>query len=111
MWFEKRICVPQDEDLRKLILQEAHDSPYSVHPGNTKMYMDVKERFWWNGLKRDITEYIAKCVMCSHVKAEHQKPAELLQLYQYQSGSGNKLEWISSQDYPKLNQVMIRFGS
>ena len=46
MWFENRICVPQDEDLRKLILQEAHDSPYSIHPGNTKMYMGLKERFW-----------------------------------------------------------------
>ena len=42
IWFEKRICVPQDPDLRKLILQETHDSPYSIHPGNTKMYMDVK---------------------------------------------------------------------
>jgi acyl-CoA thioesterase len=45
LWFEKRICVPQDPELRKLILQEAHDSPYSIHPGNTKMYTDVKERF------------------------------------------------------------------
>ena len=61
VWFEKRICVPDNQDLRKLILQEAHDTPYSIHPGNTKMYMDVKERFWWNNLKRDIAEYIAKC--------------------------------------------------
>ncbi|XP_071678354.1 uncharacterized protein [Lolium perenne] len=44
LWFEKRICVPQDPELRKLIFQEAHDSPYSIHPSNTKMYMDVKER-------------------------------------------------------------------
>ena len=70
MWFEKRICVPQNEDLRKLILQEAHDSLYSIHPGNTKMYMDVKERFWWNSLKRDIAEYIAKCDVRSRVKAD-----------------------------------------
>ncbi|XP_071674479.1 uncharacterized protein [Lolium perenne] len=61
IWFEKRICVPQDPELRKLIFQEAHDSPYSIHPGNTKMYMDVKERFWWSNLKRDIAEYIALC--------------------------------------------------
>jgi hypothetical protein len=43
--FEKRVCVPQDPVLRKLIMQEAHDSPYSIHPGNTKMYMDLKGRF------------------------------------------------------------------
>ncbi|XP_040244023.1 uncharacterized protein [Aegilops tauschii subsp. strangulata] len=46
IWFEKRICVPQDADIRKLILQEAHDSPYSIHPGSTKMYLDLRERFW-----------------------------------------------------------------
>lgn len=42
IWFEKRICVPQDADIGKLILQEAHDSPYSIHPGNTKMYLDSR---------------------------------------------------------------------
>jgi hypothetical protein len=79
IWFEKCICVPNDPDLRKLIFQEAHETPYSIHPGNTKMYIDLKERFWWNNMKRDIAEYIAKCDVCSRVKAEHQKPAGLLQ--------------------------------
>ena len=78
IWFEKRICVPQDADIRKLILQEAHDSPYSIHPGNTKMYLDLRERFWWPSLKREIAEYIAVCDVCQRVKAEHQKPAGLL---------------------------------
>ena len=45
LWFEKRIYVPNDTEIRKLILQEAHDSPYSIHPGNTKMYLDLKESF------------------------------------------------------------------
>src|SRR3954466_5522852 len=35
LWYGKHICIPQDLELRKLILQEAHDSPYSIHPGNT----------------------------------------------------------------------------
>jgi hypothetical protein len=79
IWFEKRVCVPQDPKLRKLILQEAHDSAYSIHPRNTKMYMDLKGRFWWSNMKRDVAEYIALCDMCNRVKAEHQKPAGLLQ--------------------------------
>jgi hypothetical protein len=79
IWFEKRICVPNDPDLRKLIFQEAHETPYSIHPGNTKMYIDLKERFWWSNMKGDIAEYVAKCDVCSRVKAEHQKPAGLLQ--------------------------------
>jgi hypothetical protein len=78
IWFEKRVCVPRDPKLRKLILQEAHDSPYSIHPGNTKMYMDLKGRFWWSNMKRDVAEYIALCDVCNRVKAEHQKPAGLL---------------------------------
>jgi transposase InsO family protein len=43
------------------------------------MYMDVKERFWWSNMKRDIAEYIAKCDLCSRVIAKHQKPVGLLQ--------------------------------
>ena len=69
--FEKRICVPQDPELRKLILQEAHNSPYSIHRRNTKMYHDVKDRYWWNNLKRDIAEHIALCDVSSRVKPEH----------------------------------------
>jgi hypothetical protein len=79
VWFEKRVCVPQDPELGKLILQEASNSPYSIHPGNTKMYMDLKGRFWWSKMKRDIAEYIVLCDVCNRVKAEHQKPAGLLQ--------------------------------
>ena len=45
LWFEDRVHVPNNTEIRKLILQEAHDSPYSIHPGNTKMYLDLKERF------------------------------------------------------------------
>jgi hypothetical protein len=79
IWFERRICVPDDPDIRRLIFREAHETPYSIHPGNTKMYIDLKERFWWSNMKGDIAEYIAKCDVCSRVKAEHQKPAGLLQ--------------------------------
>ena len=46
LWFEDRIYMPNDPEIRKLILQEAPDSPYSIHPGNTKMYLDLKESFW-----------------------------------------------------------------
>jgi hypothetical protein len=38
VWFQKRICVPDVDHLREKILQEAHDSAYSIHPGSTKMY-------------------------------------------------------------------------
>ncbi|WVZ70892.1 hypothetical protein U9M48_019521 [Paspalum notatum var. saurae] len=52
---------------------------YSIHPGSTKMYYDLKERFWWLGMKRAVAEYVAVCDTCQRVKAEHQRPAGLLQ--------------------------------
>jgi hypothetical protein len=79
IWFNNRICVPDVGDLRKTILREAHDSAYSIHPGSTKMYQDFKQRYWWYGMKRDVAAHVALCDTCHRVKAEHQKPAGLLE--------------------------------
>nr|AAV31274.1 putative polyprotein [Oryza sativa Japonica Group]AAV31378.1 putative polyprotein [Oryza sativa Japonica Group] len=79
VWLGERICVPDNKDLKDVILKEAHDTLYSIHPGSTKMYQDLKERFWWASMKREIAEYVAVCDVCQRVKAEHQKPAGLLQ--------------------------------
>jgi hypothetical protein len=79
LWYNGRICVPNIDELKQLILKEAHDTPYSIHPGGTKMYQDMKEQFWWHGMKREIAFYIARCDVCQRVKAEHQRPAGLLQ--------------------------------
>nr|AAV31288.1 putative polyprotein [Oryza sativa Japonica Group] len=79
VWLGERICVPDNKDLKDAILKEAHDTLYSIHPGSIKMYQDLKERFWWASMKREIAEYVAVCDVCQRVKAEHQKPASLLQ--------------------------------
>ncbi|MBJ4073146.1 hypothetical protein JGD38_25985, partial [Salmonella enterica subsp. enterica serovar Corvallis] len=77
--FGKRLVVPKDMELRNLILREAHDSPLSIHPGATKMYQDLRQRFWWTRMKREIAQFVAECDVCRRVKAEHQRPAGLLQ--------------------------------
>ena len=79
LWYNGRLCVPNIPELKELILKEAHDTRYSIHPGGTKMYQELKEMFWWHGMKREIASYIAKCDVCQRVKAEHQRPAGLLQ--------------------------------
>ena len=61
------------DNLRKEILEEAHFIAYSVHPGTTKMYYGIKDLYWWDGLKKDVADYVAKCLTCQQVKAEHQK--------------------------------------
>ncbi|WVZ70780.1 hypothetical protein U9M48_019420 [Paspalum notatum var. saurae] len=65
--------------IRDLILKEAHETAYSIHPGSEKMYQDLKQKFWWYGMKREVAEYVALCDVCQRLKAEHQKPAGLLQ--------------------------------
>ena len=67
------------DNLREEILEEAYFSAYSVHPGTTKMYYSIRDLYWWDGLKKDIADYVAKCLTCQQVKAEHQKPSGKLQ--------------------------------
>ena len=79
LWYEDRICIPQDEALRRLILEKVHHSTYSIHPGSTKMYMDLKQKYWWTRMKGDIAEYVAQCDTYRWVKSKHQQPTRLLQ--------------------------------
>jgi hypothetical protein len=76
--FKNRICVPEIDILYETILKEAHDLDYSIHPGSTKMYQYLKQKYWWYGLKRDVAGHLAVCDVCQRVKAEHQRPSGLL---------------------------------
>ena len=77
--FRDRICIPTKEELRKLIMEEAHKSSLSIHPGTTKMYQDLKKMFWWSGMKKEVVEFVARCLVCQKTKVEHRKPYGELQ--------------------------------
>lgn len=77
--FQDRICVPKDTELIQKILDEAHSGCLSVHPRSMKMYNDLKKMYWWPGMKKDISEFVSKCLVCKQVKVEHQVPSGLLQ--------------------------------
>ena len=70
--FQGRLCVSKDSALRKKILEEAHSSVFTVHPGGTKMYRSLKEDYWWSGMKWEIADFVARCLVCQQVKAKHQ---------------------------------------
>jgi hypothetical protein len=79
VWFEQRLVVPDDPELQKKIFDKAHLSKFSIHPGSTKMYQDLRKKFWWSNMKVDIAKYVAECDTCHRVKASHLKSAGVLQ--------------------------------
>ena len=73
------MCVPEIDELKREIMEEAHSSAYAMHPGSTKMYNTLREHYWWKGMKREIADLVSRCLTCRQVKAEQQKPAGKIQ--------------------------------
>jgi hypothetical protein len=66
-------------ELKKKILEEAHQSQFSIRPSGNKMYQDLRKKFWWTHMRREIACFVAECDVCQRVKPEHFKPGETLQ--------------------------------
>ena len=79
LWFDNRIVVPKDHQLRRQILDEANLSKFSIHPGSTKMYQDLRQHYWWTRMKREIAKYASECDVCQRIKASHLKVVGTLQ--------------------------------
>jgi hypothetical protein len=79
LWFEDRLVVPKNPELRKKILDEAHLSKFSMHLDSNKMYHDLRSLYWWTRMKREIAKYVAECDTCQRIKASHLNVAGTLQ--------------------------------
>ena len=77
LYFQNRLCVPYDKELKKKLLFEAHNMVFTMHPGGNKMYQDLKQHYWWKGMKIDVTEYVSKCLTCQQVKDKHQASIDM----------------------------------
>jgi len=69
--FHSRVCIPDDTEVKRLILEKGHKSHLSLHLGMTKMYQDLKETFWWQGMKKDVAQFVSSCLTCQKAKVEH----------------------------------------
>nr|GEX35897.1 hypothetical protein [Tanacetum cinerariifolium] len=67
------------EMLRGLMIRWNIGSRYSVHRGVDKKYYNLRDMYWWPGMKKDIALYVSKCLTCLRIKAEHQRPSGKLQ--------------------------------
>ena len=66
--FRNRLVIPNDENLKREVLEEAHRSKYTIHPGSNKLYQDLRQLYWWDKMKRDIAQYVQTCLVCQQVK-------------------------------------------
>jgi hypothetical protein len=97
--YRNRLYIPDCDDLKRFIMDKLHKRPYTSHPGYQKMITATRKQFYWPGLKKDIAEYLAKCIECQQVKAEHRHPVGLLQPLPIPNGNGKPFPWTSSPDY------------
>jgi len=102
--FEHRLCVPEIAEIKERIMKEAHSTPYTAHPGSTKIYQDLRHNFWWDGMKKDIAEFVQSCLVCQQVKTEHKKPPGLLVPLPTLNENGFTLPWILLQDFLGLHK-------
>ena len=94
LYYRDRVCVPNDDGLKKSILEEAHSVSFAIHPGSTKMYQDLRTSYLWSGMKRDTLDFVTKCMVCQKVKVEHKFLLECCSLFEYSSRNGTKSQWI-----------------
>ena len=78
LYYNNILCVLNVQELKKKLMYESHNTVFTMHPGGNKMYQDLKQYYWWRGMKKDIVEYVSKCLTCKQVKAKHQVPSSLL---------------------------------
>jgi hypothetical protein len=79
LWFDGRLVIRKDRELKNQLMDEAHLSKLSIHLGSSKMYQELRPHYWWTKMKKEIAAYVARCDTCYRVKALHMKPAGLLQ--------------------------------
>ncbi|GJV32428.1 putative reverse transcriptase domain-containing protein [Tanacetum coccineum] len=115
LYFMNQIWISSFGDVRTLIIDEAHTTKYSVHPGTDKMHYDFRDLYWWPGMKKDIAIYVGKCLTCSKVKAEHQRPSGLLQQPEIPEWKWKKITMDLDYKMEKLariyiNEIVARHG-
>ncbi|KAL4564141.1 hypothetical protein LXL04_028193 [Taraxacum kok-saghyz] len=114
-YFMDRIWTPKHGGIRDVVMKEAHNTKYPVHPGSDKMYLDLKKLYWWPNMKADIATYVGECLTCAKVKVEYQKPSGLLQQPRIPEWKWEEIamDFITNpengnpDDGPKLRQLLL----
>jgi hypothetical protein len=90
-----RVYVPNSNELKNMILSEMHNVPYAGHLGYQKTIAVVKSQYYWPGMKKEVSNFITRCLECQKVKAEHRHPTSLLQPLPIPKWKWEVEQWIS----------------
>jgi hypothetical protein len=93
VWFKDHLCVPNVHSIRELILKEAHETAYSIHPGSEKMYQDLKKKFWQYRMKREIAEHVICVIVVGGSRRSIRSQLGCYSRCEFLSGNGTKSGW------------------
>jgi hypothetical protein len=110
LWFKDHIGVLKKEALKKKILDEAHTSKYSIHPGSIKMYYDLREQFWWTRMKHATACYVSECDTYRKVKDDYMKLGGLLQPLSIPDWKWEDINMYFIVGLPLSAASLIRYG-
>ena len=108
--YRGRVVVPQLIDLREEILKEFHCSQFTVHPGGTKMYQDLRRQYYWSGMKRHVGDFVRRCLTCQQVRLSTRSQQGYFSHWRWLSGSGNTSRWTLCPTCHGRSRGMTRYG-
>ena len=86
--------------MKKKLMYESHNTVFTMHPGGNKMCQDLKQYYWWQGMKKDVVEHVSKCLTCQQVKVEHQVSSDLLNPISIPQGKWDNITTDFVFDFP-----------
>jgi hypothetical protein len=79
LMYRHKVYVPNDQELKNMLLSEMHKFPYVGNLGYQKTIAAVKNKYYCPGMKKEVVDFIARCLECQKVKDEHRNPTGFLQ--------------------------------
>ena len=106
-YWEGRVYMPNNKELREEILRE-HYNPADVgYSGQLRMMELLKRTYWWPGLKEDVKKYIQGCFKCQQNKVQHQKKAGELHPLEIPQGPWQEISIDIIGPLPKSNRMDV----
>jgi hypothetical protein len=97
---DNRIYIPPNDELKRVIIGECHDSPYSGHFGLKKTEKAVAKLFTWDGQRSDLSKFVSTCATCMRNKPRQRRLGGLVQSIEIPSSPWESISFDLITDLP-----------